>query len=153
MDQDILSKKRGEVIEKFINCEHLINIIISQHYFKKIEYSFFFDVLYDEYFGFALKRRILEKIVPDLDKAKIQTLNRLNTIRNYFAHCSQQFFEGHKKPDPTAGGFVPNHKDTKKRLDLEELYDEFIKKEPEVTKYLGEIYRKLGGILIPVRNE
>ena len=85
MDKDKLSKYRSEVIEKFINIEWIINIIISQYYLKRADKSFLFEVLYDEYFSFALKRRLLEKIIKNIanrDNRKIQDLNRLNTIRN-----------------------------------------------------------------------
>ena len=59
MDNQTLSQMRSEVIEKFINLEMIINAIISQHYFRKVYMPFFFEVLYDEYCSFGLKRRIL----------------------------------------------------------------------------------------------
>ena len=144
MNPETLSKYRSEVIEKFINCEMIISAIISQHYFKNVNREFLLEVLYDESFSFGLQRRILEKIVPDLDKAKIHDLNRLNTIRNYFAHCNQQFFEG---PGITEG-VVPDPRDVKKGIDFEVLYIEFIQKEPEVTIYLADIFKGLGGVLV-----
>ncbi len=60
MDKDKLSKYRADVIERFINVEWIINAIICQHYFKRVSMPFLLEVLYDEYFSFALKRRILE---------------------------------------------------------------------------------------------
>ena len=86
MNRDKISKCRAEVIERFINIESIIDAIICQHYFKRVIMKFYFEVLYDEYFSFGLKRRILEKIFKDIDSQKLQDLNRLNTIRNYFAH-------------------------------------------------------------------
>lgn len=56
MDKDEISKCRAEVIERFINIEWIINAIISQHYLKRVVVSFILEVLYDEYFSFALKR-------------------------------------------------------------------------------------------------
>ena len=50
--------------ERFINIETMINAIISQHYFKKVPLNFYLEVLYDEYFSFALRRRILENDNP-----------------------------------------------------------------------------------------
>ena len=75
MDKENISKYRAEVIEKFINIESIIDVIISQHYFKLPNKSFIFEVLYDEYFSFALKRRILEKIIRSIDGQKVQDLN------------------------------------------------------------------------------
>ena len=63
------SKYRSEVIERFINIEWLLNAIITQHYFKRMVSSFLFEVLYDEYFNFGLKRRIIEKIIPNINEA------------------------------------------------------------------------------------
>ena len=147
MDNRTLSEYRSEVIKKFINCEMIINVIITQHYFKKVMKPFLLEVLYDEYFSFGLKRRILEKIIPNLNNAKIQELNRLNTIRNYFAHCNQEFFEGPEKPKPETKGIVPDPKNVEKGIDFEELYTEFIQKEPEINKYLVKIFTDLGGKL------
>ena len=147
MNQKILSKYRSEVIEKFINCEMVMNAIISQHYFKKIITSFLFEVLYDEYFSFGLKRRILEKIVPGLERKKIDDLNRLNTIRNYFAHCNQEFFKGSEMPGEGARWIVPDPKDIEKGIDFEKLYKEFIEKEEGVVEYLVGIFKEMGGIL------
>ena len=73
------SKYRSEVIERFINVGWLLNAIITQHYFKRIVSSFLFEVLYDEYFNFGLKRRIIEKIIPNINGQRLQDLNRLNT--------------------------------------------------------------------------
>ena len=145
MNRETLSKYRSDVIEKFINCEMIISAIISQHYFKKIFIEFLLEVLYDEHFTFGLKRSILEKIVPDLNKAKINDLNRLNRIRNYFAHRNQEFFFGPEKPEPGTKGVIPDPRDVKKEIDFEKLYKEFIKKEPEVTRYLADIFIGLGG--------
>lgn len=147
MKEEKLSKYRSEVIEKFINIEWIINAIISQYYFRKVLQPFVLGVLYDEYFSFGLRRRVLEKIIPSLDKSKIEDLNRLNTIRNYFAHCNQQIFKVFKGSKPEEG-FVPDPKNTKKAIDFEKLYTEFVSKEKEVTKYLFGIYKDIGGIAL-----
>jgi len=68
MNDNNISKYRSEVIERAINIEWIMSAIICQHYFKKVIMPFLLEVLYDEYFSFALKRRILEKIVKDFDK-------------------------------------------------------------------------------------
>lgn len=151
MNEGTLSKYRSEVIEKLINCEMIINAIISLHYFKNdkgaVNRNFLLEVLYDEYFSFGLKRRILLKIVPHLDKKKIDDLNRLNTIRNYFAHCNQEIFEGSEKPKPGEKGVVPDPRKIEKGIDFESLHEEFIEKETEVTKFLAKIFTDMGGSL------
>src|SRR3989344_3281853 len=138
-----ISKYRSEVIEKFINIESLMNAIISQHYFKKVIAPFVFELLYDVNCTFALKRNILQKIEPNF--SKLETINRLNNIRNLFAHCNQEVFEGSKKPAPGETGKVLDPKDTKKELDFEKLYKEFTKEEGRVTQALGNLYMSLGG--------
>ncbi len=141
-----LSKWRAEVIERFINVEWLINAIICHHYLKKTFTNFLLEVLYDEYFSFALKRRILEKILCQIDnknnKSKINQLNRINTIRNYFAHYNQQFFE---KGDDT--GKVPDPRKINRAIDFNALYEEFMSIAGDVELWLSEIFKSIGGTL------
>jgi len=141
-----LSKWRAEVIERAINVEWLINAIICQHYLKKTFKNFLLEVLYDEYFSFALKRRILEKILSQIDdkdnKSKIDQLNRINTIRNYFAHCNQQFFE---VGDGT--GKVPDPRKTNRAINFRTLYEEFMSIVGDVELWLSEIFKSIGGTL------
>ncbi len=138
-----ISEYRSEVIEKFINIETLINVIISQRYFKKVIEAFFFEVLYDAYCTFSLKRNILKKINPDF---KLQNLERLNSIRNYFAHCNQLVFEGPELPTEGQKGKIFDPKNLTKELDFEKLYNEFIKLEKNVNDELYEFYKSLNGI-------
>lgn len=144
MEEKTVSLMRAEVIEKFINLQTIINAIISQHYFKKVYMPFFFEVLYDEYCSFALKRRILEKIVPDLNTKQIQDLNRLNTIRNYFAHTGPEMFEGAGVPSEGQRGIVPDPRDLAKAIDYTQLYKEFQTLESTVIDYLFNLSKKLG---------
>lgn len=138
-----ISRLRSEVIEKSINIEWLIGAVISQHFFGKVIQQFFFDVLYDEYFSFALKRRILLKIRRDLSGEFENALNRLNTIRNYFAHCGQEFVEG---PDPKTGtARVPDPRRTDRSLDFEQLYKEFCELEPKTNERLFAVFKEMGG--------
>ena len=146
MDREALSKARAEVIEKSINLEWIINAIISQHYFKRVYLAFVLDFLYDEYCSFALKRRLIEKIVKDIDSNQIQNLNRLNTIRNIFAHCGQEIFEGSAIPSKDQIGKVPHPRKTNEALDFKGLHQEFLEKESKVVKYLFGIYENLGGL-------
>lgn len=142
MGKKEISKYRSEVIEKFINIEWLINVIISQHYLKTTSESFLFDFLYDEYCSFGLKRRILKKII-ELDPIE-ENLNRLNTIRNYFCHCNQRVQipqEGNKEK-------IIDPRDKTKEIDFEKLYNEFNKKEPKVSEYLAETFKNIGGKIV-----
>lgn len=150
MDEMTLSQQRAEVIEKFINIEIVVNAIICQHYFGCLRKEFFLEVLYDEYCTFALKRRILEKIVPNVDKKQIQSLNRLSTIRNYFAHIGLELFKV-KEGVPQKGqvGIVPDPRELDEAVDFSELYKEFKDIEPTLAKYLFcEVFEKMGGKLL-----
>jgi hypothetical protein len=141
-DEDV-SKYRSEVIEKSINIEWILNAIISQHYLGRVQYNFIYEILYDEYCSFALKRRILEKIIPNIESRKVQALNRLNSIRNIFAHCNQKFIGG---ADPSADGVVLDSKS--KEIDFGKLYQEFAKLESEVNKYLISILKDKGAVIV-----
>ena len=144
MDKDTLSKYRSEVIERFINIETIIDAIICQHYFKRVLMPFLLEVLYDEYFSFGLKRRILEKIVKDIDSRRVQELNRLNTIRNYFAHCNQEIFEVSAKEKKR--GKIIDPRNISKGINFEELYADFVSKADGVEEYLFKLYQDLGGV-------
>ena len=145
MDKDKLSKYRSEVIEKSINIEWIINAIISQHYFKRVILPFVLEVLYDEYFSFALRRNILKKIIKDINNQKVEDLNRLNSVRNYFAHCNQEIFEASDKTKERGKIIDPRH--IERGIDFESLYSEFIEKEKGVTEYLAKLFQDLGGVL------
>lgn len=137
MDSNEISKYRASVIESLISLERLIDCIISQHYFSEIHGSFLNEVLYDEYFSFGLKRKILEKICPRLDSKTLQSLNRINSIRNIFAHCAS--------PIPEEPHKVKNPKKLNTELDLENLYLEFKELKPIVNMKLFHIYQMKGG--------
>jgi len=143
MDKDKLSEYRSEVIERFINIETIIDAIICQHYFKKMSINFYLEVLYDEYFTFGLKRRILEKIVKNIDSQKVRDLNRLNTIRNYFAHYNQEIIKG---TDKTQKGKIIDPRNVEKEINFESLYVDFMQKAGGVEEYLFSLYEHIGGI-------
>lgn len=147
-DKPSVSSMRSEVIEKTINVEWLMNSIISQHYLKRVTKEFLLEVLYDEYFSFALKRRIIEKIISEIDKQQLQRINRINTIRNYFAHCNQQLFDGSTPPAPDSEGSVPDPRRLDRSINFEKLYEEFSGIIGDVERYLADVYRDKGGELI-----
>jgi len=144
MNKDNISKYRAEVIERFINIEWLINALISQHYFKRVIKPFLLEVLYDEHFGFGLRRSILKKIIKDIDNQKVQDLNRLNTIRNYFAHCNQEIIEG---PNKTQTGKIIDPRNIEKEVNFESLYAEFTQIAGGVEEYLAKLFQDLGGVI------
>lgn len=148
MNRKKIIKQRGEIINKFINIEWIINAIISQWYIKKVEKEFVLEVLYDEYFSFSLKRRIIEKIFTERCNSKLKpklkymldSLNRLNSIRNYFAHCTETMTLINSD-----GEYIPDPKNHNKPLNFQSLYDEFMKKEKEVSEYFYDLFISIGG--------
>jgi hypothetical protein len=140
---DAISPLRGEVIEKTINVEWLMHAIISQHYFGHVRLDFVSEVLYDESFPFALKRRILLKICPDLQGKVENQLNRLNTIRNFFAHVGQSVVDG---LDPKSPARIPSPRDFTESVNFDVLYREFLAIEGPLTKALFATYEKKGGL-------
>jgi hypothetical protein len=143
MDKDELSKYRAEVIERFINVETLVDAIICQHYFKKMIINFYLEVLYDEYFSFGLKRRILEKIVKNIDGKKVQNLNRLNTIRNYFAHYNQEIIKGLDKKGEAR---ILDPRNIEREIDFKGLHAEFMQIADGIEEYLFQTFKNLGGV-------
>ena len=146
MDKEKLSKYRAEVIIEFINIEKIMNAIISQHYFKKVVLPFYLEVLYDELFSFGLRRRIVEKIIVGIDKQKVEDLNRLNTIRNYFAHCDLELFE--TSDTDKKHGKVVDPRNIQKEIDFESLHSEFMQKKTGVLDYLIKLFKDLGGAML-----
>src|ERR1700736_1318213 len=104
MDSQELAAARANVIERAINIESLLDVIISQHYLGKVTKKFLFEVLYDEYFNFGLKSKIFGKIVAD--QAWVHKLNRAASIRNYFAHRGRVTVDFERDNVP----FVPDPK-------------------------------------------
>ena len=142
MDEDTLTQVRGEVIESTITLETMINTVICVHYLGKISKSFYYEVLYDEYFNLGIKLHILEKIIQRLDKEDlkhIHNLRRLITIRNYFAHTDTQFLEPGEIGEDGMIGLVPDPKRLDKYVDYDKLYDEFNSLQRVELKYLQDL--------------
>jgi hypothetical protein len=142
MDGDELANARAEVITRAINVEGLLDAIISQQYLGKVSKGFLFEVLYDEYFSFGLKVKIFSKITSD--QGWFHKLNRLGTIRNYFAHRGKWTVDFGKGPDP----FVPDPKKPSEAIDFHKLLSEFEKLADELETVLFEHYRRAGGQLM-----
>jgi hypothetical protein len=137
---------RGDVIERAANLETLIGATISTVYFGRVVLRFTFDFLADEYCSFALKRRVLLKLIPTLEGVPgfVDKLNRLNTIRNYFAHVGLTVSES---PSPDAPNRTPDPRKFERSVDFEALHKEFLEKETTVVAAIIEQYKVLGGVL------
>lgn len=136
MSNEGISKLRSAVIEDFIGLEALVDCVIGVHYLGKLSLAFYHEVLYDEYFSFGLKVRILEKILrPEGKVAKRQTelLRRMNNIRNTFAHCGITRYES-----KTGESYVPDPRKPDEALDFNALYTEFSDSVPTLRDYLLE---------------
>ena len=110
--------------------------------------NFLLEFLYDEYCSFALKRRVLEKILPDFEKSMLENLNRVNTIRNYFAHCNQILVEGSDLTSPSAVSKVVDPRKLDKAIDFEKLHSEFMAIAEPLEKYLFEVFQAKGGQIV-----
>lgn len=140
MSEETLRSYRNEIIERCISLELLMSGIISYHYFGKISMSFLLEVLYDENCSFGFKRKIVEKIVPNLDRSRINNLNRIGSIRNYFAHYHPNIIH------PETGDKVAvDTRHLYRIIDFETLYKEFQRLYPPVSEYLTGILEKISG--------
>ena len=144
-----ISSLRAEVIERTIQLETIICVIISTHYLGMARSDFIFDFLYDEYCSFALKRRILLKTCPELSGDIEQKLNRINSIRNLFAHVGHPFIEG---PDPNGPSRVPSPRDFNKSVDFSALHQEFRHLDELVLAALIAVLKSKGGEVIDVQS-
>ena len=124
-----------------------MNAVISQYYFKMVRLDFLTQVLCDEYFNFALRRNLLKKICPSFGGKVFETLGRLNTIRNLFAHCNLEMFKGPEKPNSNSVGTIFNPRNPREELDFKLMHQEFIEKEKAVLQFLIEQYQERGGVL------
>ena len=136
-----LKEKRGDIVEKFINIENLVSLIISRHYVPikdGISTKFTSEVLFDEYFNFGLKVKILVKILGE-ESSWTQELRVLSKIRSAFAHRGTVIVthDGEEKTVDLSEGFD-------KDFDYEKRYAEFLDKEKKITKKLGEVLEEKG---------
>lgn len=140
MSEKNLRSYRNEVIESSIGPELIMSIIISYHYFDKINMPFLLEVLYDQNCSFAFKRKIVEKIVTDIDNSMMNKLNRIGSIRNYYAHCHPNIIH------PLTGDKVAvDTRHQYRTIDFESLYEEFQRLYPTVKEYLEGILEKFTG--------
>jgi len=153
MDDKKLKEYRGEVINRAINVERVVDVFITQYFFKKVNIDFMTKALYDEYFNFGLKINILSKITKD--NKLINDLRRLSSIRNLFAHTGlilQEYID----PFDHSKGFItktPNPKKLEENIEYAELYSEFNILADDLENKLFTVYKENGGNFIPVADE
>jgi hypothetical protein len=145
MDLELLGKQRCEIIEKSINIESLINLVIGHHYFKRHNQSFLEEMLADEAFSFGLRVNVLSKISPSFNG--LGRLHRVIRIRNRFAHCHPFFADIDSSGKEKRVAIDP--KNPRETLDFDVLYAEFNKLYPSVEKELVELLKAKGGKLEP----
>lgn len=83
--EDSVAEMRGLIIERSVNIESLVNVIISMHFFKVPRLDFIEMVLEDEYFSAGTRVSILERLVK-IDSSLLGKIRELHKIRNVFAH-------------------------------------------------------------------
>lgn len=135
-------EQRSEVIERAINIEWLMALVICQHYFRMLRSDFLFEVLYDEYFNFGLKVAIILKICKPATQQE-QDLRRVGRIRNQFAHLGPHVATSAKPSD----FFVPDPHKPDQPVDFESLYGEFQSLTGRVEEFLGQALLATGGQL------
>lgn len=162
MNTNDIQQQRTEVVEKYINLEILINACISQYFFKNVNSSFYFYVLFDPHFSYQLRINIFKKIVSGLppenytgDREKlIRKLQRVGDIRNIFIHVAGLKFypskEGRSDIVITKSlieeeGITPDPKNPSSPLDFKKLYEEYLSLEKFLNQEISSIYQVLGG--------
>ena len=145
MGSEEISKLRADVIQNFIGLEALVDCIIAVHYLGRLSLAFYHEVLYDEYFSFGLKVRVLEKVLSPEGKTAaihIEKLRRANNIRNVFAHCGLTRYES-----KTGQSYVPNPRKPDEGLDFRALYAEFSDSVTELRDYLLKKASEKGAVI------
>ncbi len=150
MKHDLLITRRGQVLEQFIAVEHLIAGLISFHYLGRFDPSFTLNFLGDPSIGFAFKKNTVLLIFNDEIKPFINDLDKVNSIRNKFAHQPlmrlDQTSDDYYFRDPGDSQPVNIKKDPAV------LYDEFEKTLPNVLSALRAIADKRKWSMIPDKN-
>jgi hypothetical protein len=156
-------KRRGQVIERAINIECMMDALISCHYLGKPVLPFMLEVLGDESCSFALKRSILGIVAsarnwPDR-KSAIGWLHRIGQIRNVFAHQNRQLVPGADLPTDASPTVVVDPQKVKRAagrlsssggelediaLDFEALHREFSKIAGAIEEYLSSRLGDMG---------
>lgn len=104
---DDLTRRRGEVIERTINVETMVDAVITKHYCAVgglLNYDFMFEVLYHPYMNTGIKLDLLQKACLSVSDKTIRHLRALFGYRNHFAHRGAEVFSVEQAvtycPDP-----------------------------------------------------
>jgi len=151
-----LPKERGEILNVFITIDNGISMIISKHYLGDSpnsqnlinrEIDFLVNVMGDDQCTFALKRNIFQHIlrVDNLDGSLIEELNRLNKIRNIFAH--RPWITSENPQTPESEVYFQNPKfpwDRSKNISADDLKREFYSLSPDIINWIYKLCEKKG---------
>ena len=141
-----LKQYRDKVMERINHTDILISSIISQYYLPEfpVRMSFVSNVLYQQPLSFSSRVNILKNILKEKKQSNNKLINKLNemsSIRNTFAHCELMIkFEGEE--------YYYNPKNYRKRIDFENEYEKFIKRDKEVNPVLMDLFKEFGGIFL-----
>ena len=138
---EIIPEYRHEIMEKFNTTEHVVSLIISQHYFDDMNCEFISNLLYNYCMSSSARISILKDILKNrsIDVKSIRKLKDMNKIRNKFAHCNTMIEKDENNR------YVFNPKDLSKEIDLDEEYKNFISYYNEVFPFLMDTYEAMGG--------
>lgn len=137
-----LNQMRTNILDEFAIFEHLIEVVILNHYFGETNFDFAIEVLHDEQFSFALRRNILEKILRKkkwYDDDQFQNFHKLGKIRNKFAHLGPSLFDPQKRKFR-----FPEPKFPEKDVYYEKEYVKFKESIFKAIDYLLDIFKKMG---------
>lgn len=160
MKKKDLSQERGQILDVFVTLETCISMIIAKHYFgtqdqKSKELDFQFYILQNSRFNWGLKRDILEHLlrVDNLSEANLSELDRMNSIRNTFAH--KQFITNDNPQTPESDVFFPHSRhpfDRARNISAESLKKEFYALFPPVINWLYSLAQTKGVSLPDIKK-
>lgn len=116
-------KSRADIIDRSINLEGIISLLVTNHFFPKqpLPLRFLHGVMCDANANTAFKLSVFAKCYPNFPKQLLERSRRIFNIRNIFAHCGIVVTN---LVDPDRSGVLdPKHLD--EPLDLEALVQEF----------------------------
>lgn len=137
---------RTEVIEMAINVETIMSIMITHHFFpgEGVYFPFITKVLNDEGFTANLRRSIFIKCYPDTPNQIDNSIRRLFSIRNIFAHSGLYYGVLGSSGDSGMVEGLQSAKKPGKIDDLEALLCEAKSLNSEILSFLEKELEKLG---------
>lgn len=143
---------RNKVINKAVNIESMLCVLITAYFFpdkKALNMDFMSKLFNDEAASANYKRSVFMKCYPDTTKAMNESIRRVFSIRNTFAHIGSFFVDpigaspGHLNPKPEKG-----------HVDLEALQEELLSLTPDIESYFFELLNSSGiEAIIPAQTD